>query len=226
MTTTTKKKSTAKDALTGLGGYKEFVKGFDEEIAKAKDKGQELSLAMVDLDFFKKLNDDHGHVVGDQVLKKTAKHLSKSISRKGSVFRYGGEEFTIILPGTEKENAFLLLEGVRKAFEEENIETGKGKAKVKLTFSAGLSSYPEDGNGAKDVLRKADGALYRAKAGGRNKISLSREEKMITKTSHYTQEELERLSKLAKREGVGEAVLLREALDDLLKRYDDQLAPH
>jgi hypothetical protein len=71
-----------------------------------------------------------------------------------------------------------------------------------------------------EVVRKSEGALYRAKAGGRNRVCLSREEKMVTKTSHYTYEQLQRLSELAKKEGLGEAVLLREALDDLLKKYD------
>lgn len=94
---------------------------------------------------------------------------------------------------------------------------------LSFTFSTGLSAYPDDGSRAREVIRRADGAMYRAKNTGRNKVCLAREEKMVTKTSHYTQEQLERLSKLAKAEGVGEAVILREALDDVLKKYDDRL---
>ena len=89
-----------------------------------------------------------------------------------------------------------------------------------FTFSTGLSAYPDDGSRAQEVIRKADGAMYRAKNTGRNEVCLAIEEKMMTKTSHYTQEQLERLSKTAKAKGVGEAVILREALDDVLKKYD------
>jgi diguanylate cyclase (GGDEF)-like protein len=227
MVVATKERGKTKDALTGVGNYQAFMEAFEEEVAKAGEKGQDLSLAMIDIDFFKRVNDEHGHIVGDEVIKMTADHLSKSVSGSGTVFRYGGEEFVIVFPGTEKERAFLLLEQVRNSFDKEHVfETENGKVKLKLTFSAGISSHPEDGGRLKDIIRKADSALYRAKASGRNKICLSREEKMVTKTSHYAQEQLERLSKLAKSEGVGEAVLLREALDDLLRKYDDQLAPH
>ena len=83
-----------------------------------------------------------------------------------------------------------------------------------------MASYPGDGTGDLDILRKAADAVHRAKAGGRNRVCLAREEKMVTKTSHYTQGQLQRLAKLAAAEGVGEAVLLREALDDLLAKHD------
>lgn len=89
-----------------------------------------------------------------------------------------------------------------------------------MGLSIGVASCPEDGSRGDDVVRRAEEALHRAKTGGRNKVCLSRQEKMVTKTSHYTQRQLERLAQLAKQEGVGEAALLREALDDLLRRYD------
>jgi predicted signal transduction protein with EAL and GGDEF domain len=85
--------------------------------------------------------------------------------------------------------------------------------KIALTFSAAVATCPEDGTRPQDILRKASDALYRAKSTGRNKVCLAKEERMVTKTSHYTQ------AQLAKREGVGEAVLLREALDSLLRSY-------
>jgi diguanylate cyclase (GGDEF)-like protein len=227
MPATLKDKERTRDLLTGLSSYKAFLAAFDKAIATTEEKNQPLSLGLVDIDFFKRINDEHGHLVGDAVLQAIAQHLARSISDRGTVFRYGGEEFTVLFPNTEKEQAFLLLENARSAFDQDHvIETDKGGIALKPTFSAGLASYPDDGTRAKDVLRKADGALYRAKVSGRNRVCLSREDRMVTKTSHYTQEQLERLGKLAKGEGVGEAVLLREALDDLLKKYDDQQASY
>jgi two-component system chemotaxis response regulator CheY len=88
-----------------------------------------------------------------------------------------------------------------------------------------VATYREDGTNAVELVRKADNALYRAKITGRNKVCLAREEKMVTKTSHYTVEQLHRLTELAKERGVGEAILLREALDDVLKKYDFKKTP-
>ena len=89
-----------------------------------------------------------------------------------------------------------------------------------VTLSAGIAAFPEDGNTYSEIVRKADGAMYRGKLVGHNRVCLAREEKMITKTSHYTADQLKRLTKVSKAEGVGEAVLLREALDTLLRKYD------
>ena len=220
------KKSNSKDDLTGLHTYRSFTEIIEEQIIKAEDKGTEFSLAFVDIDFFKKINDEQGHQTGDAVIKTLAGYLVDSLSDKAIVFRYGGEEFAIIFAELEKEQAFFLLEEIRRRFDKEHIfEHDKGNISLKVTFSAGISSFPEDGNRINNIIRKADEALYRAKSTGRNKICLSREEKMVTKTSHYTQSQLKRLAELAKKEEVGEAVLLREALDDVFKKYDDRLNP-
>jgi predicted signal transduction protein with EAL and GGDEF domain len=120
----------------------------------------------------------------------------------------------LFAPGTEKEEAFLMMEQLRKSYP---VATHDG---VKQTVTIGIASAPEDGARAAELISKADGALYRAKVNGRDRICLAREEKMVTKTSHYTVDQLQRLTKLSKREGVGEAVLLREALNALLKKYD------
>ena len=216
----------AKDDLTGLYTYKEFMRIFDEELEKAEESCQELSIALVDMDFFKRINDEKGHLAGDEILKILANLLSDFVSDNGTVFRYGGEEFAIIFPNTEKEKVFLIMEQVRSSFDKEHeIEIKNEKMNLKLTFSGGISSYPEDGTKINDIIRKADGALYRSKESGRNKICLSREEKMVTKTSHYSQDQLKRLAQLSKKEGIGEAVFLREALDDLLKKYADRRFP-
>ena len=89
-----------------------------------------------------------------------------------------------------------------------------------MSITIGMATAFEDANRTPELIRKADSALYRAKSGGRNKVAMAKEEKMVPKTSHYTQDQLQRLAVLAKHEGVGEAILLREALDMLLKKYD------
>ena len=89
-----------------------------------------------------------------------------------------------------------------------------------LILSVGMATAFEDASRCAELVRKADGALFRAKVAGGNKVAMAKEEKMVPKTSHFTQDQLQRLAKLAKREGVGEAILLREAVDLLLKKYD------
>lgn len=205
------------DPMTGFQNYEGFLKDL-EELASASAEGcEDLSLAMIDIDFFKKVNDEYGHEIGDKVIISIAQHIKANTPDTARLYRYAGDQFAMLLPATEKERAFLIIERIRESystlFENKPIT-------LAVTISAGLACFPHDGTRTADVIRKAEGALYRAKSGSRNKVCLSREEKMVTKTSHYTFEQLKRLSDLAKREGLGEAVLLREALDDLLKKYD------
>ena len=231
------KRDSGRDELTGLETYQAFLKDLDDRIAKAEDEESCVSLAMADVDWFMKLNEAHGEAIGDEVLKALAAHLAGSVAdagatcatgapassgKGGTVYRIGGEEFALVLPGMAKEDAFLHLERTRSTFDAQNEHTfraGDAEATVHVTFSIGLATYPDDASKAQDLVRKADEALYRAKQTGRNRITLAREEKMVTKTSYYTHGQLERLSRLAEREGVGEAVLLREALDDLIRKF-------
>lgn len=215
-----------RDELTGVKGYEAFLQAFHEEILKAEQEGTPISLGLVDIDNMRAINDQHGHEIGDQVLKWLAKHLEDTASGRGIIFRYRVDEFILLLPNTEKEDAFLLLEKARASAEKHlAFEAGGKTASLEVPFSAGISSYPEDGSRRDDVLRKAEEAMIRAKTTGRSKTCLSRQEKMVTKTSHYTKRQLEDLAQLAKREGVGEAVLLREALDDLLRKYPPVARP-
>ena len=209
-----------RDKLTGLLDYQAFQGAFAEQIAEAEKGKGCVSLGFIDVDWFKKLNDEYGAQVGDEVLKTLAKHLADSTPERSTVFRYGGEHFAVLLPGVEKEQAFLALEQTRSEFDKEHeLTIGKRRTKLSVSFSVGIASYPDDGDKGQDIIRKATDAVYRAKATGRNKVSLAREERMVTKTSHYTQGQLARLSQLAEREGVGEAILLREGLDDLFRKY-------
>jgi diguanylate cyclase (GGDEF)-like protein len=213
--------SMSKDQLTGAYTHDAFQECLPQAVEQAEQQNSGFAVVQVDIDHFEDINNTHGHAIGDEVLKTIAQTLIQGIPATGKVFRHGGDEFAMLLPGVEKEQAFLLFEGLRQAMYKDHPLTAQGtSAAVKLSISAGIASYPDDGHVWQDVLRKAKDAIYRAKVTGRNKVCLAREERMITKTSHYTQGQLERLSALAKKEGIGEAVLLREALDDLLRKYD------
>lgn len=180
-----------------------------------------VSVGLFDIDWFGKVNEEHGRETGDALIAALSEHLGETADGRGSVHRYGGDAFAVLLPGMEKEEAFLLLEAARASFAEPRV-VGSGNQSVELRIgvSAGLASSPDDSADPPILMRKASEALYRAKVGGRNKVCLAREERMVTKTSHYAQGQLYGLSRLAKRKGVGEAVLLREALDDLLRKYN------
>lgn len=205
------------DSMTGFRSYESFQKDFEELSARALENCEDLCLAMIDIDNFMKVNEQYGHEVGDKVIINISEHIKSNTPQEALLYRYAGDQFAVLMPSTEKEKAFLVLERIRESYSTNFESRPQG---LSVTISAGISCFPHDGTRAADVVRKAEGALFRAKAGSRNKVCLSREEKMVTKTSHYTYEQLKRLGELAKREGLGEAVLLREALDDLLKKYD------
>lgn len=193
-------------------------KAFEEKltgILAEENLGENAVIALLDVDMFMHVNDDFGYEAGDQVLISLGRHLEKGVGDKGQVYRIQGDEFGVLFNGDiEKEDAFLLMEQVRR---ELDIALPDGE---KITISVGIAAAFEDAGRYQELVRKAESAMFRVKYGGRNKVALCREEKMVPKTSHYTSDQLKRLTKLSKREGIGEAILLREALDMLLKRYD------
>jgi diguanylate cyclase len=204
------------DPLTGLltrTAFEVELKSFMDSVSEV---GQPFSLAFLDIDHFLDINTAHGHQGGDRVLEMIAVILNRQAGQDTVVARYGGDEFALLFPSTEREQAFLILECVRA----EVAATGDFNGiNADVTITGGIASYPIDGSTENEIVRKADQALYRAKKSGRNNVRLAYEEKMAPKTSHFTLTQLERLANLAKEEGVGEAVLLREALDDLLLKY-------
>ena len=209
------------DELTGLFSRKAFLKKFDEVLAQAKGSPQEipLSLALVDVDIFIKVNEQYGHVTGDDLLVTAADIIQSHVGRDGLVGRYGGDEFVIVFPGEEREAAFLKMEQIRQKLSQSELATADGRTIHGIYISGGVASFPMDGRTENELFRKADHALYRAKASGRRQIRLAYEERMVPKTTHYTQTQMERLSKLAEERGVNEADLLREAMDDFLTKY-------
>lgn len=191
--------------------YERFVERLSEAVEAG---GSPVSIILVDMDSFGKLNASRGRNSGDAAIRELDQYLSARTPPPGEVYRYGGDAFMVLLNGTEKEQAFLVAEALRAEFESAHA------ADSKLTISCGVAACPDDGDGVPVLIRKVSEALYRAKVLGRNRVALAREEKMVTKTVHYTQGQLEGLSRLAKREGLNEATLLREALDDLMRKHN------
>lgn len=206
------------DKMTGLPGYDQFLDEFREVLED--DAVQTVSLGLIDIDSFGKYNDEHGRDAGNDLIVYLAQKLESHFAEKAEVKRYGGDAFMVVFKNVDKEDAFLEIEAFRNAFDGERADHGNENGAAHVSISVGVASYPDDGLKEQDILRKVTGALYRAKIRGRNRVALAKEERMVTKTSHYTQGQLEGLSRLAKRQGVGEAELLRESLDDLLRKHN------
>jgi diguanylate cyclase (GGDEF)-like protein len=152
------------DKLTGLLNRGGIDKRIEEEIHRGKRYNNSFSIAMMDIDHFKKVNDTYGHQAGDLVLKNVSEHIAKTIRDSDYAGRYGGEEFLIVMPYTDKENAFIAAERIRGSLADMGIKnTG-----IKITISGGIASYPEDGDVYGEIVSSADSALYSAKNNGRN----------------------------------------------------------
>jgi diguanylate cyclase (GGDEF)-like protein len=208
------------DTLTGFLPVSDFEGTYKESLNKSLETGEPLSIVIIDLDNFRKFNENYGNAFGNDVLKQLAGLIKEKIRKESKLIRFGGEEFIILLPGTEREQAFLMFEKIRDQWDNDRIFNNNGdNISTRLTFSAGIATCSADGTDSAELLRKCEQALYRAKVSGRNRICIAQEEKMIPKTAHYTATQLERLSDLAKSIGVADALLLREALDHLLRKY-------
>ena len=177
------------------------------------DGDGELVIAVTDLDCFMRINTTFGNEAGDRVLIDTGRYLAENLPEGATIYRTSGDEFSIIFTGMEKEDVFLFMEQKRAAYK---VSAPDGEP---MTICIGIAAAFDDASRYQELMRKAESAMFRAKYAGRNKVALAREEKMVPKTSHYTSDQLKRLTALAKREGIGEAILLREALDMLLKKY-------
>jgi len=127
-----------------------------------------LSLIMFDIDSFKEFNDTYGHPMGDLVLSHISKIIKQNVRKVDIACRYGGEEFSIILPETKLKEALLVADKIRKSVEALKFETGKAKTK-KMTLSGGVAQF-RAGMSKEELVQQADNALYEAKSGGKNKI--------------------------------------------------------
>ncbi|MFT4578365.1 MAG: diguanylate cyclase (GGDEF)-like protein [Nitrospinales bacterium] len=162
------KKQSHSDGLTGLFNRRYFDEALQGEMNRVQRYNGCFSVFFIDLDNFKKLNDTYGHQAGDLTLKVVADILRNMKRTEDTACRYGGEELVLILPETEKMNALVIAERIRKKVEEAVLEF-EGKI-FNVTLSGGIASYPADGKEAQNLIHAADVALYQAKESGRNRI--------------------------------------------------------
>ncbi|HWV18815.1 MAG TPA: diguanylate cyclase [Rhodocyclaceae bacterium] len=158
------------DVLTGIPNRRAFMQTAEQEVLRAQRYGNPLTVAVLDLDHFKTINDTYGHATGDHVLINRASLLEASVREVDSVGRLGGEEFAILMPGTPLSEAIQAIERIRQAFEQNPISDGEQL--IRATASFGVAEYPGADPTVDALLAKADGALYLAKARGRNRVEI------------------------------------------------------
>jgi len=158
------------DGLTGLFNHRHIHGLLKDEFDRAQRTGDKLTVAMLDLDRFKAINDTYGHQAGDRVLEQLADILRETAREIDRLGRYGGEEFMALLPETDIEDGAVFVERVRREVARRAFNIGDGKT-LKMTISAGVATFPDDRvNSPETLVRLADEALYAAKTGGRDRI--------------------------------------------------------
>ena len=158
------------DSLTGLLNHRAITEWVDSELDRAVRQEQPLSVVMIDIDKFKHINDTHGHPSGDRVIRRLSTLLNTRLRKYDGVGRYGGEEFMVVLPATTVDAAARLIDRLREQFAEAAITTEAGDT-IHCQFSAGVAAYPEHIT-PQEIINAADGALYRAKLAGRNRVEV------------------------------------------------------
>jgi two-component system cell cycle response regulator len=158
------------DVLTGLHNRRYMESHLTLLVEQAVSRGKPLSVLVLDMDFFKSINDTHGHDAGDDVLREFAMRVRKSIRGIDLACRYGGEEFVVVMPETDMAVASVVAERLRGRIASEPFSIGGGQTAVPVTISIGIASLigPEDTQAA--LFKRADQALYRAKREGRNRV--------------------------------------------------------
>ena len=157
------------DELTGLFNYRYLEVAMEREVRRAERYGSSLAVIFLDMDLFKQVNDNHGHLNGTKVLREVGLLISKSVRDVDTVIRYGGDEYTVILVETDMAGAAVVAERIRLAIEQHDFLVAEG-LKVKLTASLGYSCFPEDSRSKVELLELADQAMYRGKASGKNVV--------------------------------------------------------
>lgn len=164
-----------RDPLTGLYNRRYLEESMQRELGRAKREQTSLSVIMLDLDHFKRINDQYGHSAGDKVLVAVSELLKSAMRGEDLICRFGGEEFTLILPGAAFEIALQRAEQIRLSVEQLRIDLGQESA-LQVTSSLGIATYPIHGDDAQALLDLADNALYEAKDAGRNQVAVAAEQ--------------------------------------------------
>jgi len=163
-----------KDCLTDSYSRYYFNLRIAEELERYKRSGNIFSIAFIDMDHYKNINDQYGHQTGDHVLKELVSYISTNIRKCDSIYRYGGEEFVILMPDTTEEQAYMVIERLRYAFNTESISVGG--LSLNVTFSAGIRQTHDKSESIDQIINDADKAMYYAKRCGRNRVFVYNDE--------------------------------------------------
>jgi diguanylate cyclase (GGDEF)-like protein len=203
------------DNLTGLPNLKALEQMLEEQIKQ----DQQVALALIDIDFFGEINQQFGNDTGDKILLTIGAILQEAA--EGHACRISGDEFAILFPGATLEQAFLRMEQIRTM-----VEQAQGRFELpsskEVTITVGVAQYPRDAKSEQTLNRAASAALMTAKEMGRNQVALAPNEEMVMKSCYYPSTAVRQLKILAEQLKKKESVLLREALNDLLRKYDNQ----
>jgi diguanylate cyclase (GGDEF)-like protein len=161
------------DQMTGVWNYRYLMTSLNREVERAHRFDRSLSVLMLDLDHFKRVNDAHGHQRGDAVLREFATRVQAEIREVDTLARYGGEEFAVVLPETTATGAENLAERICRAIRSRPFGTDDGEVPISVTVSIGGAVYPEHGGSSRELIQRADRALYVAKSSGRNRWSMA-----------------------------------------------------
>ncbi len=201
------------DTLTGLKGPDEL----DESLARYVARGEMVSMAVVDVDNLLSLNEKGGREAGDRALKVVGELLAAEAPE--GAYRTSGDEFAAILPDVPLEQAFLRMEALRSRVQAAAGELGLPGG-LALTVSIAVAEYPRNAGDALALRQLAEASMLKAKDAGRNRVALPLSEGMVMKSCYYPVSSLRKLKTLAERVDRSESYLLREALGDLLRKYD------
>jgi two-component system, cell cycle response regulator len=158
------------DQLTGLHNRRYMSRHLDNLIAQSRKTGKTLAFVIMDIDFFKSVNDVHGHDIGDEVLQEFGRRIVSNIRGIDLACRYGGEEFVVVMPDTDVAFAYSVAERLRKSIETTPVVISRAPGKLAITVSMGIAGSEGDHDTAEALLHRADQALYRAKNTGRNRV--------------------------------------------------------